>query len=111
MRTFIVLSAVLLLSACYLAVGINRAGPAYEEAGNINKIGILSASLPDKIHGSISAADEQRLRSDLPADAAQWLAEGITSETDSAVWATAITAKPSTGYYMTTEITYLDVGD
>jgi hypothetical protein len=109
MRALIGVSLALLLSACYVAVGINRAGPAYEEAGRINNIAILPAKLPEKIHGAISDAEAARLRSTLPDDTARWLAEGITAETD--VWAHADSTKPTSGYYMTVTITHLDVGD
>jgi hypothetical protein len=112
MRTLTALSiATLILAGCYIGVGINHAGPAYEEAGSINNLSIVPATLPSDIKGSASAAERERVRGSLPSDAARWLAGGITDETDSAVWANAVTAKPSTGYYMTFEITYLDLGN
>jgi hypothetical protein len=111
MRSLVVLTFALMLSACYVAVGINRPGPAYEEAGQISNIAILPAKMPAKIEGAMSDSNKAALRESLPADASEWLAKGITSKTGSAVWAHADSEKPTTGYYMTVSITHLDVGD
>ena len=112
MRTLMSLSiATLVLAGCYVGIGLNHDGPAIDEAGSISKISILPATLPTRIEGGITDADEQRLRETLPGDAAKWLAAGITEQTDSAVWANTVSEKPASGYYMTFTITNLNVGD
>jgi hypothetical protein len=112
MRTLTALSIVtLMLAGCYVGIGLNDDGPAIDEAGTISKISILPAVLPSRIDGALTDADEKNLRSELPSDAADWLAAGITDETDSVVWASTASEKPTTGYYMTFQFIGLNVGD
>ena len=89
----------------------NAPGPAYSEAKHIKEITILPASLPKEIDGEVSDAQEAQWRSEWPMQAAKLVAASLSSGTDSAVTATASESKPSSGYYMTLDILYLDVGD
>jgi hypothetical protein len=89
----------------------NAAGPAYAEAKNISTIVILAATLPTKIDGEFTAAEETEWRRDWPMLAAQLMADGLTARTESAVTGTVSQEKPVSGYYMTLAITYIDIGD
>jgi hypothetical protein len=89
----------------------NGPGPAYGEAAKISEITVLSATLPDDFEGEFTSEEESAWREAWPEQAAQLVAAGLTSGTDSKVKATFSETKPTSGYYMTLEITYIDIGD
>jgi hypothetical protein len=89
----------------------NGPGPAYGEASKITEIKILSATLPDDFEGEFSSDEEAAWRKAWPDQAAQLVAAGLTTGTNSQVTATFSETKPTSGYYMTLEITYIDIGD
>ncbi|MBK8206143.1 MAG: hypothetical protein IPK87_05010 [Planctomycetes bacterium] len=89
----------------------NQAGPAYNEASRITDITILSVTVPEEIEGEYGHYDEQRWREEWPKQGASLVADGLTKRTEAVVKGSANLERPTTGYYMTIEITYLDVGD
>jgi hypothetical protein len=66
--------------------------------------------LPSQFLGTFDPRDEQAWRRQWPGLTAQELAGGINRETGGSVRASVTQSAPTTGYYMTTRITYLDVG-
>jgi hypothetical protein len=89
----------------------NAAGPAYADASVLTQIVILPATIPTVIEGKFSASEEAAWRADWPTLAAQLVADGLTTRTDSVVTGSVAHSKPITGYYMKLQITRLDVGD
>jgi hypothetical protein len=89
----------------------NAAGPAYAEASVLTQITIIQATLPNVIEGEFSATEEAAWRKDWPILAAQLVADGLTTRTDGVVTGSVASTQPRTGYYMTLEITQIDVGD
>jgi hypothetical protein len=105
----LVTTVLLLVGACSVSIH-NRAGPAYGEAGQVSILQVLPAELPARLQGTFTPQDEEQWRRDWPMVAAKVLANGVNHETDGAVSATVVQTPPGTGYYMTTRITYVDVG-
>lgn len=109
MRTLMTTSLLLALAAC-TGLEHNRAGPAYDEAGRISILKVLPAELPSQFLGNFDPQDEQAWRRDWPRLTAEVLAGGVNHATGGSVRASVTELAPTTGYYMTTRITYLDVG-